>query len=119
MMDEVRGPLPVKVDSTSNGEFRPVPLAEHVARANSEAELRIGEHAKRVGLGRRAFLQSLCGAATTLLTLPERRRKTETDPIGTRKQAYRQVADPTFETYGPKTDAEYDALLAERGGLPT
>ena len=33
MVDEVRGPLPVKVNSTSNGEFRPVPVAEHVARA--------------------------------------------------------------------------------------
>src|SRR5258708_17070071 len=71
MANEVRGPLPVKVDATSNGEFRPVPLTEHVARANSEAERRIDEHAKRVGLGRRAFLQSLCGAATTLLTLNE------------------------------------------------
>ena len=69
MEDELRGPLPVKVDSTSNGEFRPVPLAEHVARANSEAEQQIGENAKRVGFGRRAFLQSLCGAATTFLTL--------------------------------------------------
>jgi predicted TIM-barrel fold metal-dependent hydrolase len=69
MVDEIRGPLPVKVDATSNGEFRPVPLTEHLARANSEAELRIGEHAKRVGLGRRTFLQSLCGAATTFLTL--------------------------------------------------
>jgi hypothetical protein len=27
------------------------------------------------------------------------------------------MADPTFETYGPKTDSEYEAL-AERGGLP-
>ena len=71
MVNEVRGPLPIKIDSTSNGEFRPVPLTEHVARANSEAERRIGEHAKRVGLGRRAFLQSLCGAATTLLTLKD------------------------------------------------
>ena len=69
MADEWRGRLPIKVDATSNGEFRPVPLPEHVARANSEAERRIGEHAARVGLGRRAFLQSLCGAATTLLTL--------------------------------------------------
>ncbi len=69
MVDEIRGPLPIKVDATSNGEFRPVPLTEHVARANREAEARIGEHAKRVGLGRRAFLQSLCGAATTFLTL--------------------------------------------------
>ena len=42
----------------------------------------------------------------------------DADPIGTRKQAYRADADPTFETYGPKTDAEYDALIAERSGLP-
>ena len=27
-------------------------------------------------------------------------------------------ADPTFETYEPKTDSEYDALMAERRGLP-
>jgi hypothetical protein len=71
MANEIRGPLPVKIDATSNGEFRPVPLSEPVARANREAELRIGENAKRVGLRRRAFLQSLCGAATTLLTLNE------------------------------------------------
>jgi hypothetical protein len=160
MENEIRGPLPIKVDATSNGEFRPVPLAEPMVRANREAELRIGEHAKRVGIGRRSFLQSLCGAATTLLTLndafaalgntgglfsvskesaldtaaaaealtgdefifdvhvPERRRKTEADPIGTRRQAYKRKADPTFETYGPKTGSEYDALIAERGGLP-
>ena len=42
----------------------------------------------------------------------------QADPIGTRKQAYRKMADPTFETYGPKTDSEYEALIAERGGLP-
>ena len=71
MTNEIRGPLPIKVDATSNGEFRPVPLTKDVARANSEAERRIGDHAKRVGIGRRAFLQSLCGAATTLLTLNE------------------------------------------------
>jgi len=71
MANQVRGPLPIKVDATSNGEFRPVPLTDPVARANSEAEFRIGENAKCVGLGRRAFLQSLCGAATTLLTLNE------------------------------------------------
>src|SRR5262249_56234378 len=70
-METIRGSLPVKVDATSNGEFRPVPLTEPVSRANSEAERRIGDHAKRVGIERRAFLQSLCGAATTLLTLNE------------------------------------------------
>src|SRR5262249_61528302 len=71
MANDLRGPLPVKVDSTSNGEFRPVPLAEPVARANAEAERRISAHARHVGLERRAFLQSLCGAATTFLTFNE------------------------------------------------
>ena len=65
MANDLRGPLPVKVDPTSNGEFRPVLLAEPVARANAEAERRIGANARRVGLERRAFLQSLCGAAPT------------------------------------------------------
>jgi uncharacterized protein len=63
--------LPIKIDPTSNGEFRPVPLAEHVVKANAEAVARITDHARRVGVARRAFLQSLCGAATTLLTLKQ------------------------------------------------
>ena len=57
--------------------------------------------------------------ASTVSTCPQRRRKTEADPIGTRKAGLScGTPDPTFETYGPKTDAEYDALIAERGGLP-
>src|SRR5262245_31780323 len=71
MATQIRGPLPIKVDATSNGEFRPVPLTEPVARANRKAEFRIKDNAERVGIGRRTFLQSLCGAATTLLTLNE------------------------------------------------
>ena len=63
--------LPIKVDPTSNGEFRPVPLTETVVRANALAAERIDEHARRVGVARRTFLSSLCGAATTLLTLNE------------------------------------------------
>ena len=46
------------------------------------------------------------------------KKKTEVDPIGRRKAAYREQADPTFETFGPRTDREFDALLAERDGLP-
>jgi uncharacterized protein len=60
----------------------------------------------------------LNGARVYGVDVAERRRKTEADPIGTRKQAYRKMPDPTFDTYGPKTDSEYDALIAERGGLP-
>jgi uncharacterized protein len=68
-MDIPRGRLPIKIDPTSNGEFRPVPVSDVVARANALAATQIGVHAKRVGMARRAFMQSLCGAATTLLTL--------------------------------------------------
>ncbi len=65
------GDLPIKIDSTSNGEFRPVPVTRTVAQAKALAALRIADNAKRMGVARRGFLQSLCGAATTLLTLNE------------------------------------------------
>ena len=68
-MDIPRGRLPIKIDATSNGEFRPVRVPDAVARANALAATRIGLNAKRVGMARRAFMQSLCGAATTLMTL--------------------------------------------------
>ena len=61
--------LPIKIDPTSNGEFRPVPLTKTLTQANVLARERIGTHAKRLGVPRRAFLQSLCGAATTHGTL--------------------------------------------------
>lgn len=61
--------LPVKLDTTTNGEFAPIPLepvhrlARHVAL---EAATR---NAKRLGVDRRSFLVSSCGVATTLLGL--------------------------------------------------
>src|SRR5271169_5039331 len=39
--------------------------------ANALARERIGTHAKRLGVGRRTFLETLCAAATTLGTLNE------------------------------------------------
>ena len=59
--------LPVKLDSTSNGEFAPIPLDPANRAANREAHARAGENARRLGLSRRAFMVSACGAATTLL----------------------------------------------------
>jgi hypothetical protein len=59
--------LPIKLDSASNGEFAPIPLeaVHHHARAIAlEAAAR---NARRLGLGRREFLVSACGAATALL----------------------------------------------------
>ncbi|TXL78113.1 amidohydrolase [Vineibacter terrae] len=63
--------LPIKLDSTSNGEFAPVPVSPGIARANRLAAQRITDNARHTGQKRRTFLTGLCGAATTLLTLNE------------------------------------------------
>src|SRR5207249_10069046 len=58
--------LPIKLDTTTNGEFAPIPLARvhrHAQRLAFEAAT---VNAKRLNLSRRAFLVSACGAATTL-----------------------------------------------------
>jgi len=59
--------LPVKLDSTSNGEFVPVPLSAANRRANRLAQEAASRNAKRLAVGRREFLLSSCGAASTLL----------------------------------------------------
>jgi predicted TIM-barrel fold metal-dependent hydrolase len=63
--------LPIKLDATSNGEFAPIPLDDSRVRANLLASERAGDLAKRLGLGRRDFLTSSCGAAATLLAFNE------------------------------------------------
>jgi predicted TIM-barrel fold metal-dependent hydrolase len=59
--------LPIKLDSTSNGEFMPVPLSHANRAANRLAHEEATRSAKRLGLSRRQFLISSCGAASTLL----------------------------------------------------
>jgi uncharacterized protein len=59
--------LPIKLDSTSNGEFVPIPLNATNRRANQLAQTWASDHAKRCGVDRRAFMVSACGAASTLL----------------------------------------------------
>jgi predicted TIM-barrel fold metal-dependent hydrolase len=59
--------LPVKLDTTSNGEFAPIPLEEIHRRANHMAMEAATANAKRLGIPRRSFLVSACGVASTLL----------------------------------------------------
>ena len=59
--------LPIKLDSTSNGEFAPVPLDTSLRYANQLASEHADGFARRLGQGRRDFLISSCGAASTLL----------------------------------------------------
>jgi hypothetical protein len=59
--------LPIKLDTTSNGEFAPIPLSRSNRRANHLAHEAADENAKRSGKTRRDFLTSACSAASTLL----------------------------------------------------
>lgn len=59
--------LPIKIDSTSNGEYEPIPISAVNEKANRLALQSATEHAKHKGQSRRQFLVSSCGAASTLL----------------------------------------------------
>jgi predicted TIM-barrel fold metal-dependent hydrolase len=59
--------LPIKLDTTSNGEFVPVPLSPANREARRRAHLAALHNAKRLDLTKRQFLISACGAASTLL----------------------------------------------------
>jgi predicted TIM-barrel fold metal-dependent hydrolase len=59
--------LPVKLDTTTNGEFAPIPLTESLRHANHLAREWAGELARKLAKTRRAFLTTACGAASTLL----------------------------------------------------
>lgn len=61
--------LPIKLDSTSNGEFAPVPLAPRHHAANRDARSAAIDAARRTGQSRRSFLLSACGAASSLLAM--------------------------------------------------
>ncbi|NND59688.1 MAG: amidohydrolase family protein [Gammaproteobacteria bacterium] len=59
--------LPIKLDSTCNGEFAPIPLNRLNQQANTLAHRQATDAARRLGLSRRRFLVTACGAASTLL----------------------------------------------------
>ena len=60
--------LPIKLDTTSNGEFVPVPLSPANHAANRLAHEAAERNSKRLNLSKRRFLVSACGAASTLLS---------------------------------------------------
>ena len=61
--------LPIKLDTATNGEFLPTPLALHVQKTIPTALNWADENAKRLNQGRREFLVSVSGAATCLLAM--------------------------------------------------
>lgn len=67
--------LPIKIDGTSNGEFEPFELSSAQKAINTEAYKKATELSKHLGLSRREFLKSACGAAAVLLTVNEVHRR--------------------------------------------
>src|SRR6266571_7502588 len=61
--------LPIKFGPCSNGEYIPAPLTTVEREAMTRARRACDENARRVGISRPDFLRSVCGAATTLLSL--------------------------------------------------
>ncbi|MCE3284519.1 MAG: amidohydrolase, partial [Steroidobacteraceae bacterium] len=59
--------LPVKLDTATNGEYAPIPLEPMHREATHAAMQTATANARRLGLERRQFLVSACGAATSLL----------------------------------------------------
>jgi predicted TIM-barrel fold metal-dependent hydrolase len=60
--------LPIKLDSTCNGEFVPIPLTDDERRGRELALRSTADAARHTGTSRRRFLASACGAAATLLS---------------------------------------------------
>jgi hypothetical protein len=61
--------LPIKFGPCSNGEYEPKPLSPVLEEAVRRAREDSDRNARRLGMTRREFLLSLCGAATTLFAL--------------------------------------------------
>ena len=67
MIDPEGTRLPIKIDTTSNGEFAPVPLSKKNLLGNRLAHESASQNSRRLGVSRRSFLVSACGTASTLL----------------------------------------------------
>lgn len=89
--------LPIKVDTTTNGEIMPRPISPAAELGNRIAQDRAGENAKRVSLDRRSFMISSCGAASTLLAFNEAHALSG-NPGGFFDLAPDAAVDPQFAT---------------------
>ena len=58
--------LPIKLDTTSNGEFEPVVLPRDALAARQLAQAQVEAAARRIALSRRRYIVSQLGAAATL-----------------------------------------------------
>jgi predicted TIM-barrel fold metal-dependent hydrolase len=99
--------LPIKLGPVSNGEYDPAPLSPVLRETIRRARDLCDQNARRVGMSRREFLLSACGAATTLFVLNactrEAARMAGRDPGGRYQVSPEATLDP-------------DAAMEEVGG---
>jgi predicted TIM-barrel fold metal-dependent hydrolase len=94
--------LPIKLDSTCNGEFVPIPLTAKERAMNRLALQQADAAARHTGRSRRSFLASACGAASTLLAFNQAR-------------AFSGETAGTF-VVNPEAAFDEDMALAQLGG---
>ncbi len=61
--------LPVKLDTATNGEYWPKPLSSEIQQVNRWSMEAAERNARLVGISRRDYLRTTCGAATVFLAL--------------------------------------------------
>ena len=92
--------LPIKLDSTSNGEYVPLPLAPANLAANRLAHEYATANARAKVLG-------LNGAKVYGISAAEVKKHVARDAVSVEKVEYAQNPQPHFLTYGPKTRREF------------
>ena len=103
--------LPIKVDSTSNGEFMPRPLTATHEKANRLALENCDEGARKIGQRRRDFLVSTAGAATTLMAFNDANAAT-----GQRGSKYVLPWEARFEEAAAKEALDGDEFIFDIQG---
>jgi uncharacterized protein len=89
--------LPIKLDTASNGEYAPLPLTPPIRRAKAIAHEWASRWSQKLGISRRSFLTSTCGAAATLLAID---------------RAFAEEGQPAGGTYAIDPEAVADEALA-------
>jgi hypothetical protein len=103
--------LPIKIDTTSNGEFMPRPLSEANIKANRMALENCDANARKTGHSRRNFLVSTAGAATTLHAINEANAAT-----GKRGSSYVLPWEARFDEAAAKDALDGDEFIFDIQG---
>ena len=91
--------LPIKLGPVSNAEYDPEPLPPVLIETQRRAREACDDNARRLGMSRREFLLSICGAATTLLVLDACTRESAPRPPGGRFEVTPEATtDPEVAT---------------------